>query len=508
MSRPALSLQVRHASKSYGGAPALVAASLELRGGEVHGLIGENGAGKTTLIKLLAGLEAPDRMQARLNGSAIDIGDSAAAYRLGLRFIHQELNIAPALSVAENLFINNPLPRRGGIFVDWSTLQRRAEAALKALGIRHISPRRRAASLSAGDAMLVKIASALIGDADSGEPRIMIMDEPTAALNSAEVDLLFAVIARLRARGDALLYVTHRLDELFRIAQRVTVLRDGSVISSQPIAETSTAQLISAMTGRGAADGEKAAVRAAAAEGVPRLLVRGLQTDAVAHASFRLGAGEILGIAGLVGSGRTELLQALLGIEPLLAGSIKLDGQALLALSPARAWQLGIAYVPEERRSQGLFLGERVSQNITLPHWERLSRLKIFLNRGAAHAESRRLGAAVRLKSAGIKQRARQLSGGNQQKLLFARAILAQPRLILLDEPTRGVDVGAKYDIYRLIRQLAAAGAGILLVSSELDELIALCDRILLMRQGRAAEALSSAGLTENQLLERCYAQP
>ncbi len=505
MSAAALSLEVRHASKAYGGVQALVDAGLDLVGGEVHGLIGENGAGKSTLIKLLAGLEAPDRMTARLNGSVIEIGDSAAAYRLGLRFIHQELNIVPALSVAENLFINNPLPRFGGIFIDWRALYRRAGQALHSLGIRHINPRRRASSLSAGDAMLVKIASAFIGEGDSGEPRIMIMDEPTAALNSAEVALLFDVIDRLRARGDALLYVTHRLDELFRIAQRVTVMRDGRIINSRAIAETSTSELITEMTGRSVAD-RRAGASVSSDEAAPRLIVRGLRTDAVAQASFSLASGEILGIAGLVGSGRTELLHALLGIAPLLAGSIELDGRTLPSLSPARAWQLGIAYVPEERRSQGLFLGDRVSQNITVPHLDRLSRLKMFLKRGEADALSRRLGEAVRLKSAGIGQRARQLSGGNQQKLLFARAILAQPRLILLDEPTRGVDVGAKYDIYRLIRRLAADGASILMVSSELDELIALCDRILLMRKGRAAEDLPAAGLTENELLERCYA--
>ena len=250
MSVPPLLLEVRGADKSYGGVRALIDAHLDLVGGEAHGLVGENGAGKSTLIKLLAGLEAPDRMTARLNGQEIELPDSAAAYRRGFRFIHQELNIVPALSVAENLFINNPLPRRAGVFVDWKALYRRAGAVLQRLGINHIEPRRRASSLSAGDAMLVKIASAFIGEAEGDEPLIMIMDEPTAALNSAEVTLLFDVIHRLRARGYALLYVTHRLDELFRIAQRVTVMRDGRVINTHAIADTSTTQLIREMTGR------------------------------------------------------------------------------------------------------------------------------------------------------------------------------------------------------------------------------------------------------------------
>ncbi len=504
MSTPSLLLEVRHAAKSYGGVRALIDAHLDLKGGEAHGLIGENGAGKSTLIKLLAGLEIPDSLSLRLNGATLALPDSGAAYRRGFRFIHQELSIVPALSVAENLFINNPLPRAAGVFVDWKALHRRARAVLQRLGIGHIDPRRRASGLSAGDAMLVKIASAFIGEDEGEEPLIMIMDEPTASLNSDEVSLLFNVIDRLRARGYALLYVTHRLDELYRIAQRVTVMRDGRIVSTHAVAETSASTLIREMTGRRVED-RSAAVGAAKVAGSIRLRVRNLRTDAVVQANIDLYAGEIMGIAGLVGSGRSELLYALFGIDPLLGGDIELDGQRLTELSPAKAWELGIAYVPEERRSQGLFQSERVSQNITLPHLDLFGVLKTFLNDGRAKARSRQLGESVALKATGIGQRVRQLSGGNQQKLLFARAILAQPRLILLDEPTRGVDVGAKFDIYRLIRKVAGQGASILMVSSELDELIALCDRIVVMRKGRTAEVLPAAGLSENQLLERCY---
>ncbi len=506
MSVPPLLLEARHANKSYGGVRALIDAHLDLVGGEAHGLIGENGAGKSTLIKLLAGLEAPDRMTVRLNGQEIALPDSAAAYRRGFRFIHQELNIVPALSVAENLFINNPLPRLAGIFVDWQALHRRARAVLGRLGINHIEPRRRASSLSAGDAMLVKIASAFIGEAEGDEPLIMIMDEPTAALNSAEVTLLFDVIGRLRARGYALLYVTHRLDELFRIAQRVTVMRDGRVINTHAIADTSTTELIREMTGRESSlTGKTADGDSGPQMGMPRLKVSGLRTDAISHAAFAVDQGEILGIAGLVGSGRSELLYALFGIDPLQGGKIELDGQTLPDLSPAAAWGSGIAYVPEERRSQGLFQGDRVSQNITVPHLDQLSLLKTFLREAKAKALSRQLGESVRLKVTSVGQRVRQLSGGNQQKILFARAIVAKPRLILLDEPTRGVDVGAKVDIFQLIRDLAAGGASIVMVSSELDELIALCDRILIMRNGRTAEDLLASDLSESQLLERCY---
>ncbi len=507
MSANTLLFELRQASKSYAGVRALIDARLDLVGGEAHGLIGENGAGKSTLIKLLAGLEQPDQMTTRLNGQDVDLSDGSAAYRLGFRFIHQELNIAPALSVAENLFINNPLPSLAGFLVDWATLRRRAIEALERLGVKHIDPQRRAASLSAGDAMLVKIASAFIGDDARDEPLIMVMDEPTAALNSAETSLLFDVIDRLRARGCALLYVTHRLDELFRIAQRVTVLRDGRVINCHAITDTNTSELIREMTGRATpAKADRGADFGAEPQPAnTRLRVTDLRTDSISGASFEVKAGEIAGLAGLVGSGRSELLYALFGIDPLLEGFIELDGRALPPLTPARAWALGMAYVPEERRSQGLFLGDHVSRNIAMPHLDQLSRLKTFIVDSRANPLSRQLGEAVRLKINSLRQRVRQLSGGNQQKILFARAILAQPRLILLDEPTRGVDVGAKYDIYRLIRQLADDGASILMVSSELDELIALCDRILVMRGGRPAEELPAAGLTESQLLERCY---
>ena len=458
-------------------------------------------------------------MTASLNGAIISIPDSAAAYRYGLRFIHQELNIVPALSVAENLFINNPLPRFAFAFVNWKRLYRQAREVLRQLGITHINVRRKASGLSAGDAMLVKIASAFIGAAEQDQPLVYVMDEPTAALNNAEVALLFDVIARLRERGYALLYVTHRLDELFRIAQRVTVMRDGRVISTHNIEDTNTSGLIGEMTGReGAVDSPRPQlhpaddtdppdVNLARHHVTPRLKVSGLRTDSIADASFAVAAGEIIGIAGLAGSGRSELLYSLIGIDALDAGVIELDGERLSGLSPAKAWDIGIAYVPEERRSQGLFLGSNVSHNISISHLDRLSLLKTFTNRSAENRRSEQLGASVRLKSTGIKQRLRQLSGGNQQKIMFARAILAGPRLILLDEPTRGVDVGAKYDIYRLIRQLAAEGASIVMVSSELDELIALCERILTMRDGRVVDEVAAAGLNEGELLTRLFGE-
>ncbi len=500
-------LQIRRASKAYAGSPALIDAALDLRGGEALGLVGENGAGKSTLIKLLAGIETPDSLELRLNGARVSIADSAAARRLGLRFIHQELAIVPALNVAENLFLNNPLPRFGGLFVNRAALYRLAREAMRRLGIEHIDLRQRASLLSPGDAMLVKIASAFIG-ADEQQPLIYIMDEPTAALNQAEADQLFAVIERLRARGCALLVVTHRLHELFRIAQRVTVMRDGKVVNTHPIAETSTDELIHEMTGLSAPHPPAAALsEGAPTADRPLLRVRDLQTDALHHASFQLRAGEIVGVAGLAGAGRSQLLQALMGIDKLRAGTIELGGAALRNPVPAMCWARGIAYLPEERRSQGLLLGGRISHNMTLPHLGRFRRYLALIDRGAEDRRSQQLSRSVQLRATGIQQRLRELSGGNQQKVLFARAILAKPRLVLLDEPTRGVDVGAKRDIYQLIRELAAGGAGILLVSSELDELLALCGRILIMRERRLVDEAPTADLDERALLSLMFAE-
>ncbi len=498
-------MQIRQASKAYAGIPALIGAALDLHGGEALGLVGENGAGKSTLIKLLAGLEAPDSLEVRLNGARVTIPDSAAARRLGLRFIHQELAIVPALSVAENLFLNNPLPRIGGAFVNRAALYRLAREAMRQLGIDHIDLRQRAALLSPGDAMLVKIASAFIG-ADDQQPLIYIMDEPTAALNQAEAELLYAVIDRLRARGCALLVVTHRLHELFRIAQRVTVMRDGRVVNTHNITETSADELIHEMTGTSAAHLPSAAEQVSSEAKRPLLRVRDLQTDALNAASFDLLAGEIVGVSGLAGAGRSQLLQALMGIDKLRAGTIELDGEALRNPAPAVCWEQGIAYLPEERRSQGLLLGGRISHNMTLPHLGRFRRWLAMIDRGAEDRRSQQLSRSVQLRATGIQQRLRELSGGNQQKVMFARAILAKPRLVFLDEPTRGVDVGAKRDIYRLIRELAAGGAGILLVSSELDELLALCGRILIMRERRLVGEASTADLDERALLSLMFA--
>ncbi len=499
---PAL-LTVAGANKHYNNVPALIDVSLELFSGEVHALVGENGAGKSTLIRLLAGVLTADTIQTTVRGIPQVITDPRAAFALGLRFIHQELNVVRTLSVAENIFLTQPYPRRAGILVDWHTLNTATSTVLERLGIFHLDPRTLMARLSPGDQMLVKIAGAFVGD-DAG--LIYVMDEPTAALTGEETATLFRVIRRMRERGCAILYVSHRMDEIFQIADRVTVLRDGQVAATRLIGETDAAELIRLMTGR---DMQQIyPPRTAPIADTALLDVRDLRTDAINGVTFKLRGGEILGVAGLIGSGRTELIRALVGADRVIGGEVWLEGQRLTGHSPRRAWHRGMAFVPEERRSQGLILSRSIGDNVALPHLGKLSRVGVFLDERKEHALTHEVGLAVRLKAIGARQIARELSGGNQQKVVFARALAHSPRVLLLDEPTRGVDVGAKYDIYALIREASAHGVGIIIVSSELTELIGLCDRILVMRGGRLIDTVDDpTGLTEGQLLTICYGE-
>ncbi len=503
MSVPLLS--IRSASKTYGSSPALIDASLDLLPGQVHALMGENGAGKSTLIKILAGVVTPDHVEIRLQDRPVNIHNPQDAFTLGLRFIHQELNVVSQLSVAENIFVSLPYPRRAGFLVDWPRLHADATQVLAQLGIHHIDPRQPIARLSPGDQMLVKIASAFVG-ADQSNASIYVMDEPTAALTGDETARLFHVISELKAKGCAVLYVTHRMEEVFQICDTVTVMRDGRVVETRPIQGTTPNDLIRLMTGRQLEQTYPA--RLAPIGQAVVLDVRDLSTRRIGGIRFQLRAGEILGVAGLTGAGCSELLRALIGAERCLTYDVLLDDHLLPPLSPARAWEAGFAYVPEERRAQGLMLSRTIRDNITLPHLQRLSRGGVFLNRAAERGASSAVSQSVQLRATGTEQITRQLSGGNQQKVLFARAMMQTPRVLLLDEPTRGVDVGAKFDIYSLIRNFSARGAAILLASSDLNELLGLCDRILVMRKRRQAALVEAAGLSAHDLLTLCYEAP
>ncbi|HEY9013289.1 MAG TPA: sugar ABC transporter ATP-binding protein, partial [Devosia sp.] len=475
---------------------------LDIGVGEIHALMGENGAGKSTLIKILAGVVAPDTASIRIDGQPVTIGSPKEAHRLGFRFLHQEFNVVPALSVAENIFMGRRYPKLGGVLVDWPVLNRTAKDALQRLGITHIDPREKMARLAPGDQMLVRISSAFLSEPDA-PARLYVMDEPTAALTRDESERLFKVLREIRAGGGSVLYVSHRLDEVMALCDRATVLRDGETIDTGRMADITHDDLVALMIGRKV---EEAYPAPKSAPGGDLCLdVRDLATDQLQPLSFALRKGEILGIAGLSGSGQRELLRTLFGDLPRRAGIVNLEGSRYNPYGPLDAWKRGVAYVPRERRHEGLILSRPIFENVTLAHLARQSLAGSFLTPRAERRFATRLGDDVRLRSAGPRQLAGQLSGGNQQKVVFARALGGKPKLLLLEEPTRGVDVGAKFDIYTIIRDMTADGMGVILVSSDLPELIGICDRIAVMRDGAITEIVEAQGLREDDLLNRCY---
>jgi ribose transport system ATP-binding protein len=495
-------LSLDNISKAYAGIPALRSATLSIEPGEIHALMGENGAGKSTLIKILAGVIAPDTAGISIEGRPTTIDSPATAHRLGLRFIHQEMNVVPALSVAENIFIGRRYPKRAGVLVDWKKLEATARKALETLGITHIDPRIRMARLSMGDQMLVRISSAFLSE--PGAPaRLYVMDEPTAALTAEESERLFRVLRQIRADGGSVLYVSHRLDEVMALCDRATVLRDGRSIDSGKLSEITHDDLVAMMIGRKV---EEAYPRRSAAPSTEvAFAVENLRAEGIGPLSLAVNRGEILGIAGLTGAGQRELLRALFGDLPMTATTIRLDGAGYNPTSPRRAWRKGVAYVPRERRTEGLVLSRPIFENVTLAHLTDRSIAGTLLNPRHERRFATALGESVKLKARGPDQRAQELSGGNQQKVVFARALSGAPKLLLLDEPTRGVDVGAKFDIYTIIRGMTAKGMAVILVSSDLPELIGMADRIAILREGTISETVDAHGLTEEDLINRCY---
>ena len=408
--------------------------------------------------------------------------------------------MAPSLSVAENIFLGRSYPHRFGL-VDWRTLNARGRSALRALDVDHIEVRTSMARLSIGDRMLVKIAAAFLEDA-SAPARIFVMDEPTAALTGEESQRLFRIIDSLRRRSCGILYVSHRLDEVLAISDRISILRDGETQATLAAREATKTTLIELMTGRSAA---KTVGPATASKTEVVVLSAQLSGDGLQDVSFELHKGEILGFAGLADAGAERLTGAL--ISSARAGRVALDGVPLELRGPADAWKLGLAIVPRERRAQGLLLAHDIASNVALPHLERINRLRLFVNRRAERARAAEMGRHVRLRSTGVLQKVRKLSGGNQQKVMFARAVAGTPRVLLLDEPTRGVDVVAKFDIYALLRDLAAQGVGIIVVSSDHEEILHLCSRVVVMREGRVAAIASTEALAPQRLLALCYGE-
>jgi ABC-type sugar transport system ATPase subunit len=484
-------LEMRGIEKSFPGVRALRGVDLELHAGEMVALLGENGAGKSTLIKVLAGAHRPDAGVIRIAGREVAIADPLHARRLGVAVIYQEFTLVPSLTAAENIFLGQE-PARAG-WVRRGEELRRAQELFDHVGIR-VDPTAPCRNLSIAQQQVVEVARALSLDA-----RILVMDEPSATLTPHEVGHLFDIIRDLKRRGIGVLYISHRLDEVFTIADRVVVLRDGECVGTRPIRETTRDDLIRMMVGRRL---EEEFPRRNSLVGAPRLVVRDLTRGTkVRGVSFAIRRGEVLGLTGLVGAGRTETARLIYGADPADTGTIELDGHLLNIRRPRDAIGAGICLLTEDRKGQGLILSQSVRENFALPNLAHFSRFG-FIDRNAEQAALDGHVAALRIRLADTDQPARTLSGGNQQKVVLAKWLQRNCEVLLFDEPTRGIDVGAKVEIYHLINDLAAAGKAILLISSELPEVLGMSDRILVMHDGRlTGEVTDVAAATQEDIL-------
>jgi len=478
-------LQFDGIGKSFAGVPVLREVTFSVLPGRTVGLVGENGAGKSTLMNILGGNLQPDTGRLLFDGRPYAPRSPTEAARQGIAFIHQELNLFTNLSLAENLFIT-AFPRAGGLpLIARKALRAQASALLAEVGL-DLPPDTLVERLSAGERQLVEIAKAL-----SLEARLIIFDEPTTSLSARETKALFALIGRLRARGIALIYISHILDDVLRLSDQIVVLRDGELVGHGPCAQFDRASLIALMVGRNLSQGYP--VRGSTPSAEPVLEVEALsQPGVIREISFTLHRGEVLGASGLMGAGRSELARILFGLDPCQRGSIRLNGRSLARQSCGKRIRQGLAFLTENRREEGLCLEASIADNIALVSLRRYSQPPVGLLKLEAIRDAvARMGNAVRLAArAGGEQPVKTLSGGNQQKVVLAKWLLARPDVLILDEPTRGIDVGAKFEVYQLIRELADQGAGILLISSELEELIGLCDRILVLRHGEIKDCL------------------
>ena len=492
-------LEMRGIEKSFFGARVLKGVDFALTGGEVHALLGENGAGKSTLIKILNGDYSKDGGVIVVDGAPVAIDSPRDAEALGIRMIYQELHYAPDLSVAENLLLGHLPTKRGpfGARIDWPKAQQIARSALEQLGI-DLDPQTPMRKLSAVERQIVQIAKALAGQA-----RILVMDEPTAALTPHEVQLLFGIIETLRSQGVAIIYISHRLDEIFQIAQRATVLRDGNLVGAVPVAGLTKQQLVTMMVGRDIGEGwARRQGKGTAAAGRPLLAVSGLsRRRAFQDISLTVHAGEIVGVFGLLGAGHAHLTRAIFGAERIDSGSITIDGRAVSIRSPRDALRHDLGLVPADRKVEGLVLERSVMENVTLSNWRRVARGGFFrpqVERADATQWIDRLGIRV---AGGMDVKIRYLSGGNQQKALLARWLEAGVKVLLLNEPTWGVDVGARFDIYNLLEELAQEGLAILLVSSDIQEVLAVSHRVLTIYHGQLTAEFAQAEATQEKVL-------
>ena len=484
-------LSMRGITKTFPGVRALEDVDFELSRGEVHGLVGENGAGKSTLIKILSGAYIPDSGEITLDGQTVSMTHPHDALALGIGTVHQEPNLVPLLSAAENIFLGQqPLDRFG--LVDHRKMKRDARTLLDSLGV-DIPPDRPVAELSVARRQMVAIARAT-----SMHAKIVILDEPTAPLTDHETRLLFAAIEKLRSAGIGVIYISHRLEEVFEIADWVTVLRDGQLVGTSSIEETSLDQVISMMIGQSVSElFQKRKVPI----GEPVLQVHHLYRQGfLEDVSLTLHRGEILGLFGLAGCGRSDLARIIFGAEPYDSGQVSLDGVPLAAKTPHQAIQRGLSLVPEDRRGEGLVTGLSVKRNISLPRLGFLSSLGVISNRAEARL-ARDYVDRLSIRTPSIRQKVMYLSGGNQQRVVLAKWLAMDPHVLIMDEPTQGIDIGAKAFIHSLMCDLAEQGVGILMISSELPEIMGMSDRILVMHRGRISGAFSREEATEEKIM-------
>ncbi|MFB8175018.1 sugar ABC transporter ATP-binding protein [Streptomyces sp. NPDC055966] len=496
MSNPDELLRIEGIRKTFPGVVALDGVDFDLRRGEVHVLLGENGAGKSTLIKMLSGAYTPDGGRILVDGRETRIHGAQDAERLGIATIYQEFNLVPDLTVAENIFLGRQ-PRRFGM-IDRKTMEADAAALLARVGV-DVSPRAHVRELGIARLQMVEIAKALSLDA-----RVLIMDEPTAVLTSEEVEKLFGIVRSLRADGVGIVFITHHLEEIAALGDRVTVIRDGRSVGEVPAA-TPEEELVRLMVGRSI---EQQYPRQRAERGAALLSVEGLTRDGVFHdVGFEVHAGEVVGIAGLVGAGRTEVVRAVFGADPYDGGVVRVSGDRLRRHDVNAAMAAGIGLVPEDRKGQGLVLDASVEENLGLVTMRAASRGG-FVDRKGQHDAARRIAEQLGVRMAGLGQQVRTLSGGNQQKVVIGKWLLADTKVLILDEPTRGIDVGAKVEIYQLINELTAAGAAVLMISSDLPEVLGMSDRVLVMAQGRIAGELSAADATQDAVMALAVSTP
>ena len=489
-------LAFRDIHKSFGAVRALKGVTFSVREGEAHGLVGENGAGKSTLLKILAGILRPDAGDVTWGGDAITMASPREALERGIGMVYQEMLCFPNLTVAGNIFAGREITGAGGRLRE-PEMRARTQTLLDELHL-PIDPGARAESLSAAHRQLLQVARALAFDC-----RLLVLDEPTTALTDAEAEHLFRVVEKLKARGTTLLYVSHRLPEVFRLCDSITVMRDGSYVGTWPAREVTPPEIVRAMVGR---DLPPRAEHASATTTAPVLEVRGLSRHRYfREVSLQVRGGEIVGLFGLVGSGRSELLETIFGLHAPDAGEVRVNGTALRLRNPRQAARAGIALVPEERQRQGLFFNLSVRHNLMLP--ARTAEGRALIATADERRESDSLLAAWRIRAAGGDAAPDSLSGGNQQKVVLAKWLATSPKILLLDEPTKGVDVGAKFEIHEIVRKQAAAGLACLVVSSDLPEVLSLCDRIVVMREGHLQGDVAGRLASEESVMHLATAE-